>query len=205
VWYFYPLWWILPVFGLLVGYFTNFLAIKLIFRPLRAIKIGHLTIQGLFIKRQIEVSTEYSRMVSSKIINIENIFEYIIRGPGREKLTKIVQNQIEKTIEETAGIAKPIIEIMKGSDVFEYIRNIASFKFMQELPMNIRNIFGYAENALDLEKVLRTKMISLSPEEFESFLRPVFKEDETTLIIIGAVLGGIAGILQFLLFFQNVT
>ena len=38
-------------------------------------------------------------------------------------------------------------------------------------------------------------------EEFEAFLRPVFKEDETTLIIIGAVLGGLAGLIQYFIFF----
>ena len=72
---------------------------------------------------------------------------------------------------------------------------------MQELPMNIRHVFGYAENTLDLEHILREKMIGLSAIEFEQFLRPVFKEDETTLIIIGAILGGIAGLLQYFAFF----
>ena len=67
--------------------------------------------------------------------------------------------------------------------------------------MNIRHVFGYAENALDLEHILRDKMIGLTSVEFEAFLRPVFKEDETTLIIIGAILGGIAGLLQYFVVF----
>lgn len=201
VWYFFPMWWILPLFGILVGYFTNFLALKLIFRPLNPIKIGRLHIQGMFIRRQVEVAHEYSKIVASKIITIENIFEYIIRGPGQKKLEQIVQKQIEFTINETAGIIKSLVEISTGSKLFLHIRNIACFRFMQELPMNIRHVFGYAENALDLEHILREKMIGLSAIEFEQFLRPVFKEDETTLIIIGAVLGGIAGLLQFFVFF----
>jgi len=201
VWYFFPFWWILPLFGILVGYFTNYLALKLIFRPLNPIKIGRLHIQGMFIKRQMEVASEYSKIVSSKIITIENIFEYIIRGPASEKLEKIVQRQIEYAIDETAGILKSLVEISTGSKLFLHIRNIACFRFMQELPMNIRHVFGYAENALDLEHILREKMIGLTPLEFESFLRPVFQEDETTLIIIGAALGGLAGLLQFFAFF----
>lgn len=201
VWYFLPIWWILPLFGVLVGYFTNLLALKLIFRPLNPIKIGKLVIQGMFIRRQKEVSTEYSKIVASKIITIENIFEYIIRGPGSEKLEKIVCKQIEYTINETAGLLKSLVEISTGSQLFIHIRNIACFRFMQELPMNIRQVFGYAENALDLEHILRHKMIGLTPLEFESFLRPVFKEDETTLILIGALLGGLAGLLQYFIFF----
>ena len=174
---------------------------RLIFRPLNPINIGKLVIQGMFIRRQIEVATEYSKIVASKIITIENIFEYIIRGPGSKKLEKIVSKQIEYTIDETAGLLKSIVEISTGSKLFIHIRNIACFRFMQELPMNIRQVFGYAENALDLENILRDKMIELTPVEFESFLRPVFQEDETTLIIIGAVLGGLAGLAQYFIFF----
>lgn len=201
VWYLFPMWWVLPLFGALVGYVTNYLAIKLIFRPLQPIKLGRMTIQGMFIKRQVEVSTAYSNIVASKIISIENIFEYIIRGPGSVKLKRIVQQQIEHTLNETAGIIKPLVELSTGSRLFVHIRNIACFRFMQELPMNIRNVFGYAENALNLEEILREKMIGLSHEEFEAFLRPVFKEDEFKLIIIGAILGGIAGLLQYFVAF----
>jgi len=197
VWYFFSYWWILPLFGIIVGYSTNYLALKLIFRPLNPIKIGKMIIQGMFIRRQVEVSTEYSRIVASKIITIENIFEYIIRGPGSSKLKAIVQKHIENTIDETAGLLKSLVEISTGSRLFIHIRNIACFRFMQELPMNIRHVFGYAENALNLEQILREKMINLSSIEFEAFLRPVFKEDEFKLIIIGAILGGIAGILQY--------
>lgn len=201
VWYFFPFWWILPLCGLLVGYVTNYLALKLIFKPLNPIKIGNITIQGMFIKRQVEVAEEYSSMVTSRILTIENIFEYIIRGPGSVKLALIVQKQIEHTIEETAGLLKSLVDISMGSQLFVHIRNIACFRFMQELPMNIRHVFGYAENALNLKQILRDKMVELSPVEFEAFLHPVFKEDETTLILIGALLGGIAGLLQYLLFF----
>jgi uncharacterized membrane protein YheB (UPF0754 family) len=202
IWYFYPLWWILPVFGILVGYFTNYLALQLIFRPLKPVKIGNFSIQGMFIKRQQEVSVEYSRMVASKIITIENIFEYIIRGPGSTRLRKIVRRQIDKTINETAGVLRSALEAYTGSRMFVHIRNIACFRFMQELPMNIRHVFGYAENALDLEAILREKMSTLTPEEFEAFLRPVFKEDEMTLILIGAALGGIAGLAQYFIAFS---
>ncbi len=201
IWYYYPVWWILPLFGVIVGYSTNYLAIKLIFRPLNPIKIGAITIQGMFIRRQMEVATEYSRIVASKIITIENIFEYIIRGPGSVRLRDIVKKLIEETINDTAGLLKSLVEISTGSKLFIHIRNIACFRFMQELPMNIRHVFGYAENALNLEQVLREKMTSLSTHEFEAFLRPVFKEDEMKLIVIGAILGGLAGIIQFFAIF----
>ena len=56
VWIFFKSWWVLPVFGILVGYATNWLAINMIFRPLVPRKVGRWTIQGLFLRRQREVA-----------------------------------------------------------------------------------------------------------------------------------------------------
>jgi hypothetical protein len=36
----------------------------------------------------------------------------------------------------------------------------------------------------------------MTPEEFEGMLRPAFKEDEPTLILVGAILGFLVGELQ---------
>ena len=37
----------------------------------------------------------------------------------------------------------------------------------------------------------------LSPAEFQNVLRPIFQEDEFTLILAGGILGGLAGLLQW--------
>ena len=42
-------------------------------------------------------------------------------------------------------------------------------------------------------------MSSLPPDEFVGFLRPVFQEDEWKLILVGAILGMVAGFLQLLI------
>lgn len=47
--------WFMAVGGLVVGYATNWIAVKLIFRPIDPWKLGPLTIQGLFHKRKEEV------------------------------------------------------------------------------------------------------------------------------------------------------
>lgn len=41
-----------PVICALIGWFTNFLAVKMLFHPHKPIKIGPFTIQGIFPKRQ---------------------------------------------------------------------------------------------------------------------------------------------------------
>jgi uncharacterized membrane protein YheB (UPF0754 family) len=51
------------VAGFLVGWITNWLALKCIFLPLEPTNICGFQVQGLFLKRQTEVSTVFARVV----------------------------------------------------------------------------------------------------------------------------------------------
>lgn len=42
IWFFFQNWWILPLFGVIVGYATNWIALRIIFQPLNPHKIARL-------------------------------------------------------------------------------------------------------------------------------------------------------------------
>lgn len=195
----YPYWWELPLGGLLVGYITNWLAIYLIFNPLHPIKVGPFVIQGMFIKRQEEVATAYAKLVSENILTPKNIFENILHGSSSEKLVNIVRNHVQEAIDKTAGFNRSLIQISSGTRAYESIKGVAVERFMEALPESIHHIFGYAEEALDMENTLNDKMASLPPEDFVGVLRPAYQEDEWKLILVGAILGAIAGFFQILI------
>ena len=100
VWYFYPKFWILPLFGLLVGYATNWLALKLIFNPIEPISFLGVTYQGLFIKRQNEVSKEYAYMLAHDIFTFDRIFASIITGPTKDRFVNLITDHANHAIDE---------------------------------------------------------------------------------------------------------
>ena len=55
---------------------------------------------------------------------------------------------------------------------------------------------------MDIRSTLRASLQSLAPEDFEGVLRPVFKEDEMKLILVGGVLGVIVGFGQLVTLFK---
>ncbi|MEZ4826965.1 MAG: hypothetical protein R3C61_11900 [Bacteroidia bacterium] len=193
--------WTLPAAGLIVGWATNYLALKMIFQPLHPRKVGFWTVQGLFIKRQMEVAEEYARIVTERILTSKNIFERLVTGPASDRLTGIIHLHVKKAVDDIAGISKPLIQLTQGTRKYIQIKNVVSQRFVEELPHSIKHIFGYAEEALDIENTLRTKMQALGPVEFVSFLRPIFQEDEWKLILVGAILGLLAGMGQLLVIF----
>lgn len=197
VWNYYQFWWLLPAGGLVVGYLTNFLALKLIFRPVHPVKIGPVTVQGLFMKRQKEVSEEYAKILSKELLTAEHIFAYIVETNGMESIAELCRKQVKTMVDNTTGSTrKTLLQLTVGNRKYERIKHVAAEMLVDELPASISSMFAYADQSLDIENTLSSKLQSLSKHEFEDVLHPIFQEDEVILIIVGAVLGAVAGFIQ---------
>ncbi|MFK7950113.1 MAG: DUF445 domain-containing protein [Saprospiraceae bacterium] len=191
-------WIILPIGGLAVGYLTNWLALKLIFKPTNPIKLGFITIQGLFLKRQKAVAATYAEIVSKKILTTKNIFEAIFNGKNQNLLHSIIRKNVEKAVDNTAGSFRSIVQLLTGRQSYTMIKHELSTIYLDFLPKAIHQSFDYMDEAIDMENTLNDKMSNLTSSEFEGFLHPVFEEDELKLILVGAILGLFAGFLQML-------
>ncbi len=200
IWYFIEgyewAWMTLPVAGLLVGYLTNYIALKLIFEPEKPYKFGPVVFQGLLMKRQSEVSREFGKVLSNRLFTMRNIFDHILYGRATEQIVELVESHINQVIDKTAGLNRAIIQIATGTKTYRNIKQMVIDTFRMELPQSITEVFDYAENALDIEHTVAEKMSELPADEFLGFMRPAFKEDEWKLIIVGAILGMFAGFVQ---------
>tara|TARA_R110001583_G_scaffold77851_3_gene211611 strand:- start:43185 stop:44402 length:1218 start_codon:yes stop_codon:yes gene_type:complete len=200
-WYFYQAWWILPLGGLLVGYATNWIALKIIFEPKNPIKIGPFIIQGMFLKRQKEVADVYSGLIEDKLMNSENIIKAVFHGSGSDQLLEIVELHVNDAIERYVAIAQPYFGLGIGSENYFKMKELAIERLFNNSEKYLLYMHEYANGALNIGEDLRNKMQALTPEEFEGVLRPAYQQDEWKLILIGAVLGGLAGVLQLLYIF----
>ena len=208
IWYFYQEWWILPLFGLIVGYATNEIALKIIFKPLNPIKIGPFTFQGLFLKRQKAVAQVLCHITTTEVISISNILYAMLTGPKKERTHKMIQKHVRNSIDATnswgMGIGKPVVKSMLGTkgyiDLKMRAADHAILLAQDELLTN--NAFNVGQKEI-IEDLLRTRMESLSSEEFQDVLRPAFQEDEWKLIAVGAVLGLAAGVAQLVFVFGS--
>lgn len=203
VWYFNDSWWLLPLGGLIVGWATNWLALKMIFNPKQEIRFAGLKFHGLFIKRQNEVATEYSKIVSAKILTVERMFDRIFRGKASDELVGIMHGHVKRAIDEQAGLSRNIYQLFAGTRKYDELKDKAANRFVESLPYSIHHTFEYTESALDLETTMREKMAGLPPDEFEGVLRPAFQEDEWILILVGAALGAAAGFAQLVFLFSE--
>lgn len=201
VWYFYQSWWVLPFFGLLVGWATNWIALNVIFRPLHEKKIGPLRLQGLFLKRQNEVAQSFCHIVTHEILTMSNIVNAILNGPHGERARNIIKKHIKPLVDETAGMGKALTQVAFGATGFATLKYEVGDKAIAISQTSFTNPIFQKDRAEAMERFMVERMIALSSEEFQDLLRPCFQEDEIKLILVGASLGFAAGVGQLLFIF----
>ena len=189
--------WVMPLFGGLTGWLTDWLALKLIFEPRKETRIlGLFKWQGLFMKRRDEVAVDYGSVVANEVLTPANLIDAILTGPLSDRLYTLVQRHVQDAIDEQAGIAKPLVVFRIGSRKYQQMKLRVAERVMQAAPEALRKIEGYAVDAMNLRNDLIEKVKQLSDTEFEGLLRPIFKQEEWKLIAVGAALGFLVGELQ---------
>ena len=172
--------WTLPAAGALVGYVTNWIAIKLLFEPAEPVNFLDLVeIQGLFESRQVEVSDEFGNFMARRVLNSSTLLADLSNGGTDGELYAFLRRQLPYPIPShiLEAAISAVVEIANS-------------------PSRYPHVHAYVTRTLDIEHTLSSRLKRLSPTDFEDLLHPVFQEDEITLIATGGVLGLIAGGLQ---------
>jgi len=196
VFFVYDASWVLPFFGFLVGWATNWVALKVIFRPLNPIKIGCFSLHGIFLKRQMEVSETFARVNCVEILHTKAIWEEILSGPKSKNFFAMLRAHSIVFTERLVGGMKPITIAAMGSQQFSEMKEEIAQKIADKLPSVMPHSYEYTTEALDMENTIRERMQKLPYPEFEGVLHPAFEEDEILLILVGGLLGLVAGGIQ---------
>jgi uncharacterized membrane protein YheB (UPF0754 family) len=179
--------WTMSVGGLIVGLATNWLALKWIFEPVQPTRVGPFVLQGLFLRRQAEVSTDFSEFFATKVLRSEQLWKSILTDPTTApKFAALFAKNVAKIArEESNGLVD-----LERDPMTLYL---TSRRATRTLEKYLKDLHGYVDKTLDIERTLRTRMMAMSTEQFERVLHPVFQEDELTLILAGGGLGFAAG------------
>ncbi len=201
IWVLYPAPWILPAAGFFVGYLTNWIAIKLVFAPREPVKIGPLSVQGLFHKRQTEVAEAFGRTVATRVLNADNIVTTVMQSEGAAQMNRIVERRIGELISKYE--AHPLAAMVMPEEKRPALRAELLERIQTEWPKPGGFFHTFAAESVDLQGELERRMKALDRESYEGVLRPAFQQDEWKLIAAGAVLGTIAGVLQLVFIFGD--
>ena len=190
---------LIPFISAFIGWFTNWIAIKMLFHPKEPKKILGITFHGIFPKRQVQFAEKLGIMVSKELISFAEIEEKITDSKNIQKMMPIVEANIDEFLRTRLSDAFPIISMFIGENTINQLKAV----FMKELetlfPNMIKSYIKSLESTLDLEKIVTQKVSGFSSDKMEDILNQIMSKEFRFVEIIGAVLGFIIGLFQVLL------
>jgi len=190
---------LIPVISAFIGWFTNWIAIKMLFHPKEPKKILGITIQGIFPKRQQQFAEKLGKLVSQELLSFADIEEKLVHSDNIKKLMPVVEEHIDQFLRQKLAEEMPMISMFIGENTIKQLKGI----FMKELetlfPLIMQRYMGHLQQELDLEKIVIQKVSSFSSDKLEEILQSILSKEFRFVELIGAVLGFIIGLLQVLL------
>ena len=189
--------WIMPAFGFAVGLISDSIALNMLFRPVHPTKyLGFIPFQGLLHAQRDKITHDYAKVLAEDLFSPEILFDGVIKGPGADKLFALAAKVVNAAIDAQAGIARPLVVLAVGTQRYRALKDRVVRLVLERVPSTLTQAQDYATSVIDLESTIVDKMNQLTNEQYESILRPIFKDDEPLVVAVGAILGGIVGEIQ---------
>lgn len=190
---------LIPFISAFIGWFTNWIAIKMLFHPREPKKILGITFQGIFPKRQRQFAEKLGKLVSTELISFKEIEEKITHTGNLEKVMPVIENRIDDFLRRKLSDVFPIISMFIGDSTINQLKVV----FMDELrtifPEIIRKYMKNLESELDMEEIVTSKVAGFSSDKMENILNQIMSSEFRFVEIIGGVLGFLIGIVQILI------
>ena len=186
--------------GTLIGWFTNYLAIKLLFRPQKEINFLLFKIQGLIPKRRDEITENIAGVVEQELISVADIAE---KFKGSELDEEIVNDIVDKIIgvklQKSILEKNPLLKMIVNDSLMEKLKSYFKKAILENKEEILAEILKVVEEKIDFKEIMVEKMTNFSLDEIENIILKISKKELKHIEIIGGVLGGIIAVFQFFL------
>lgn len=185
---------LLAVVGGVIGWVTNILAIKLMFRPINPIKIPliNLEIVGLIPKRKNEIAQNIGEVVAKELLSIDDIIKNAITEEDKVIFSQLVKNKIRNLVAGKMDfVPVPFRMMVQGP-----IDNIIEEEVDGALKEMESGAINHIKDKVNIEKIVEEKINELDLQELERIIINVAKKELKHIEVLGFILGAAIGIVQ---------
>lgn len=196
----FPVWWVLPIGGVIIGYVTNWLGLWMIFEPIEKRQIGPFKLHGLFLRRQDEVAEVYAGIIADDIVTLRNIGDELMHGPRSDRTRQMIETAMRPAVDRAAGPARVAVRAALGPSEYELLRESVAAETVDYAIKPLTDPEFSRVQSDELRGLFAQRIRELSSSDFSEMLRSAMREDEWLLLLHGAVLGFGAGLLHLAIF-----
>lgn len=185
----------LPFVSALIGWVTNYLAIKMLFHPRNERNFLLFKIQGIFPKRKDLLAKRLGAVVSDKLFPIESLKEEIASDKTQAEISQTIELEIENYIRTTLEKKVPFLARLVNEKMISQLTNRVHGEMEVLVPKMMSRINDKLDS-IDIEEMVYQKVRHFSNERIEDLLMGVIQKELKFIELSGAVLGFAIGLIQ---------
>ncbi len=188
---------IMVIISAAIGWITNWVAIKMLFRPHNEINLGLFKIQGLIPKRRAEIGVGIANVVQNELISIKDVIANIDKEEFSQRLNDLIDDVLEKNLKAKVKEKFPVMQMFfsdkMAKDVSDTIKGI-----VMENQDKIFEVFSnYAEENINFSTIITDKISNFSLDKLEEIITGLAKKELKHIEVVGAILGAFIGLVQY--------
>jgi uncharacterized membrane protein YheB (UPF0754 family) len=186
----------LPFIAALIGWLTNFLAIKMLFHPRKNIRIFFINIQGIFPKRQKVLAERLGKIVANDLFSFRDIKDRFTSTATASEINKVLDEKLEDFLDSKLKTMMPMLSMLINNDTKTRIKDTLHLEFQNILPDILNKYSEKLERDIDIQQIVFEKVSAFSSDKFEEIINSIMKKEFKVIEVIGGVLGFIIGLIQ---------
>ena len=186
---------LIPIVCALIGWMTNAIAVRMIFRPRKPVSLLGFKIQGLIPRRQSDLARSIGETIESKLLTHEDIQAALSSPDVQADLEKVIREQVEKFLDEKLG-SNPLLAGFLQGEMAEIIKNMLSQQLKAGLLGFMDGMLETIESRLDLKSIVQQRIESFDMATLEAIILSIARRELKTIEVFGGVLGFLVGVGQ---------
>ena len=182
-----------------IGWITNWVAIKMLFRPHKEINFGLFKIQGLIPKRKAEIGSGLANIIQNELISVKDVISNIDREEFSKRLNSSIDRVLEKNLKGKVKEKFPVLQMFFSDRMAKDVSNTIKDIIMENQEKIFEIFSNYAEENIDFEIIISDKISNFSLDKLEEIVTLLAKKELKHIEVIGAILGGLIGVAQYLI------
>ncbi len=183
--------------GAMIGWITNYVAIKMLFRPYREINFGLFKIQGLIPKRKHEIAISIADTVQKELISLKDVTSTLDGEELETRMGNMIDKILDEKLEGELNKKFPMLAMFMSEDMLKKIKNMIKTSILENKDTIIEMFSNYLEEKVSFRDIIITNVDGFSLEKLEDITYSLAKKELKHIEVVGAILGGIIGFFQF--------
>ena len=183
----------LPIVSALIGWITNYIAVKMLFRPQKP--WSFFKIQGLLPKRQKELARKIGETVEGKLLSLEDVISKLNEKDLNEKLAPLVRETIDIFVQKKLQQI-PVVGMFLQGEMLSEIKEMLVVETLQSVPKMIVAFGDSLQENVSLKKMVQEKVEQFDLSVLEEIVYDISGTELRAIELMGGVLGFFIGLVQ---------